>query len=122
MKQSLIALMFLSAAILTGCGQEQNAKKVISNFLNENLNDPDFSDISYGKLDSTIYITDSIVQVMHQQADTMHAFKPKVPYMKGRDSDKLLFMTVKFKQKDEKHTYTFYFDHKIQGILAFKRN
>lgn len=114
--------MFLSAAILTGCGQEQNARKVISSFLDENLSDPNFSDITYGKLDSTIYITDSIVQIMHQQADTMRAFKPKAPYMKGRVSEKLLFMTVKFKQKDEKHAYTFYFDHKIQGILAFKRN
>ena len=122
MKQSLIALMFLSAAILTGCGQERNAKKVISNFLNENLNDPDFSDISYGKLDSTIFITDSIVQIMHQQADTMHAFKPKAPYMKGRVSEKLLFMTVKFKQKGERHAYTFYFDRGVQEVLAFKRN
>ena len=123
MKQSFVILMFLSAAIFTGCGQKHYAKQLISDFLDKNLNDPNIGSMSYGELDSTIYITDSIIQIMHQQADTMKAFRPKIQYnAKGKLAEKLLFMTVKFKQDNEKHTYTFYFDYGLQEILAFKRN
>ena len=122
MKQSFVILIFLSAAIFTGCGQKHYAKQLISDFLDKNLNDPDIRSVSYSELDSTIYITDSIIQVMHQQADTMKAFRPKIRYTKGKPTEKLLFMTVRFKQNDEKHTYTFYFDHGLQKVLAFKRN
>lgn len=122
MKQSFVVLMFLSAAFFTGCGQKHHAKQLISDFLDKNLKDPDISSISYSELDSTIYITDSTIQVMHQQADTMKVFRPKIQYEKGKLSEKLLFMTVKFKQNDERHAYTFYFDHELQDVLAFKRN
>lgn len=122
MKKSLFLFMLLASFLFIGCGKKQDAKLLVSAFLDNNLKNTDIGSISYSDLDSTIYINDSIVGAMHQQADTMKAFKPKIVYDKVKAlDDTVLYIKVKFKQNNEKQTYIVYFDHALQHVLAIKR-
>lgn len=123
MKRGYVIAMLMAAVFCVGCGAQHDAKRLVSGFLDANLKSADISGVSYGRLDSTFYITDSIVTVLRQQADTMKAFKRGIKYDAAKKPDgKLLYMKVSFKQDNEKQAYTFYLDHSLQQVVAFKRN
>lgn len=122
MRKTGLIVVFAAAVLVAGCGQSHDAKRLVSGFLDTNLKSDDISGVSYGKLDSTFYITDSIVKVMRQQADTMKAFKRGIRYdVAEKPEGKLVLMRVKFTQDKEKQAYTFYFDRDIKHVVAFKR-
>jgi len=118
MKKVVLVVITL---MLVGCGPKQQAKLLISSFLDSNLKNTGIQSLHYSELDSTIYITDSAVMVMRANADTMVNFK-HITYEPGKIGNKLIFIHVKYKLKDTPYSHTFYFDKDLKRVISFKND
>lgn len=120
MKKSILSSLLLLSLLLTGCGERHKAQHIIDEFLKQHLVSDSYDIESLTELDSTFYVTDSMVQLMHKRADANPMFKPSISYQPR--TKKLLFMHVKVTQNGQAHRQTFYFDSTLAGIVSFKND
>ena len=116
--RAYIMIGILAVLLLTGCGQQHQAKSLVKDFVKEHaieeLHITDFSD-----LDSTKVISDSVFLAMQQNAAKDPLFKD-VDFSDLKASSPLLFIRMRY-QKDTLELYkTFYFDKNLSAIIAFK--
>lgn len=116
MKKYCLATMALLAALLSGCGQRQEAKSLVKDFMTTQMGIGDYDVIQWSQLDSTFFVSDSMVQVMQQ----LTAGKVKGNYTKA--TPKLLYMNVKYAIGKDTVKQTFYFDDKLTGVVSLKDN
>ena len=114
--------LFLSLALLllVSCGQKQQAKSAIKAFVKENIAVSDYSFKDFGKLDSTRYVTDAVIEVMKQRATADATFKKASVYGKREGKEQLKYMPVKMKIADRDTLFTFYLDNDNNSVVAFK--
>lgn len=114
-------LVFCTAALFTGCGQKHDAEQLIGDFLDTNLKDNAISGKQFSDLDSTFYVSDSMINVMHDNAARSSIYKGNVKYV-SRRSQKLLFMDVSYSDTSGKRTkQTFYLDENMAGVVGVKQ-
>lgn len=114
-------IAFCAMMAISGCGgPKSGAQKLVKEFLKENLADPNYKNIYFSDLDSTFYVTDSIVQVMRTNADTSTVFKKNIKWAEGPIARKKHFLHVGYKIGDKKVKQTFYFDDSLTRVISFK--
>ncbi|MBQ7421246.1 MAG: hypothetical protein IJV27_03770, partial [Prevotella sp.] len=107
---------------LASCGPKRQAKSTIKAFIKENISEKSHYSIEdYGRLDSTRYLTDSIISIMHTNAEKNKAFGNNLQYGKRKDKKKQLkYIPIKMKVYDQDTTYIFYLTNDLQQVVAFK--
>jgi len=100
--------------LLTACGQQQRAKSVVKDFMETNQKgDVDY--LEFSDLDSTKVLTDSLINVLQQQAGKDVTFQK-------RTSSTLLLIRAKYLLDDDTCSTTFYLDPSTMGVVACKQN
>ena len=121
MSRYLNTVIICAAAILTltGCGKQHDAERVVNDFLDDNLLTDNFS-VSFTKLDSTRYVTDSVVKAMRTAAEKNKRFRKEIEYAPtGRQ---YMFMQAKVCIGQDTISQTFYLDSALTKVVSFKEN
>ena len=100
--------------LLTACGQQQRAKSVVKDFM-ETYQQGDVDYLEFSDVDSTKMLSDSLVNVLQQQAGK------KVTFQK-RNGTTLLLIRAKYLLDDDTCSTTFYLDPSTMGVVACKQN
>lgn len=116
MRKCCLATMALLVALLTGCGQSHEAKGLAKKFMATQMGISDYDVVQWGPLDSTFFVSDSMVNVMRQQMDG------KITGGYAKPSSKLFYLNVKYAIDKDTISQTFYFDDKMTGIVSLKNN
>jgi len=105
--------------LLTACGQQQDAENLVKEFIAENAISPNQIDIvSFGKLDSTKVIHDSLIVDMQQRENPV--FKKDVKYSSEQSGHMLYLLRISYAYEGDTLTNTFYLDEQLQHVVAFK--
>ena len=116
--RAYIIIGILVVLLLTGCGQQYQAKSLVKDFVKEHateeLNITGFSD-----MDSTKVISDSLFQAMQQNAAKDPLFK-NVDFNGLGASPTLLYIRMRYQKDTLEVSKTFYFDKDLSAIIAFK--
>ncbi len=116
MRNVRLVSMALLAALFVGCGQSHDARKTVKEFMASQMGIADYDVIEWGGLDSTFFVSDSMVQVMR------HSTPQKVKAQYVKYSPKLLYLNVKYAVGSDTVRQTFYLDDKLTGVVAYKQN
>ena len=100
--------------LLTACGQQQRAKSVVKDFM-ETYQKGDVDYLEFSDLDSTKVLTDSMIDVMQQQAGKDVTFQKRI-------SPSLLLIRAKYLLDEDTCSTTFYLDPQTMGVVACKQN
>jgi PBP1b-binding outer membrane lipoprotein LpoB len=121
--KKIFILLFSSAILLMGCGEEHQAQRLVKGFLDNNLKNNDISEVEYSNIDSTFFITDSMIRVMRNSTSNDVEFKKKMSYSPGKINRKKMFLSVRFNTiKGDKKKYTFYLNDSCTEIICLKKN
>lgn len=116
MRKVRLVTMALLAALFMGCGQGHDAKKMVKEFMTKEMGVGDYDVIAWSRLDSTFFVSDSMVHVMQRNTPQ----KVKAKYAKY--SPKLLYLNVKYTIGNDTIKQTFYLDDKLTGVVAYKQD
>ena len=124
MKRLLIAVVALVAmTAFTSCNQQKSAaKKLVEQFLTDNLASDDYKVMYFYDLDTPKHISDSAFLQMRQKATTNKRYKDGLQFADGQKTKKLNFIRVKMLIQKDTVYQTFYFDDQITQVMAFKED
>lgn len=112
--------MLLSAI---SCGQQHKAESVIKEFMKDNLMENHKpSDLTFNKIDSTEYITDSLVENMRKNAELSGRYKSNIEYAPKRAGEKLIISRVEYILEKEKYSDTYYLNKDLTHVISVKTN
>lgn len=124
MKKTIFGLALACMFLFVGCSDKNKAKSIVTQFLEDNLNE-DFSSSRVLKFDSTKYISKDQIANMQKLMGEDKAFKKSISYQ-PYNGKKLYYVRLQYKQKankgKEKTIQTFYIDNEYKGVVAFKNN
>ncbi len=107
--------------LVNSCGQRHRAEGVIKDFLKENLEKSKYS-LNVLKVDSTRFLSDSILNVMKKNALKSKIFKEDINYAQKTPSRKYFYARTKMYIEKDTLSLTFYLDSEIKDVLAFKED
>ncbi|MCD8210792.1 MAG: hypothetical protein LUC37_04525 [Prevotella sp.] len=119
LKVAFFAVLF--TLLVNSCGQRHKAEGVIEEFLKENLETSKYS-LNVLKVDSTHFLSDSILSVMKENARKSEFFKENINYAQKTPSRKYFYARTKMYIQKDTLRLTFYLDSEIKGVLAFKED
>ena len=118
-----VACIMVATMLLIGCDAEKStAKKLVKDFLKENLVNNDFKVMSFSSLDSTKHITDSVFKVMRAEAAQDKAFKKDIQFAEGPKTKKLYFIRIKYRLDNDTCLQTFYLDDQLTRVVSFRNH
>ena len=109
-----IIIGMTAASLFASCGQRQQAKSVIKDFMEQGLQ-KDVKYLDFSDLDSTKAISDSVIMVMRQRG-------PKGIQYKKHQDETLLYLRTSYLDGEDTCSATFYLDREATAIVAFKQN
>jgi len=121
-KNATLSVLLTMSLIVSGCNAERSqAKKLANEFMRSYLSDDTFSNRHFGKLDSTMTITDSVVTQLRERAESSGLFKTGIPYPDKAVPSTLYYISVDYTdcRQEERHL-TFYFTRQLDDIVAVK--
>ncbi len=104
--------------VLSSCGNSYKAKGHVKDFMAEKMALEDVDYVAWSDVDSTLHLTDSMLEAMHNRAMTSRLVKGKVDYQPR--TAKLNMITLKYAVKKDTSMATFYLDDKFTGIVGVK--
>ncbi len=108
----------MMVGVFSSCGNSYTAKGHVKDFMSEQMALSDVDYIAWSNVDSTLHLTDSMLEAMHNRALTSRLVKGKVGY-RAR-TPKLNMITLKYAVKKDTLMATFYLDDKLTGIVGVK--
>jgi hypothetical protein len=118
-----VACIMVATLLLIGCDAEKStAKKLVKDFLKENLVNNDFKVMSFSALDSTKHITDSVFKVMRAEAAQDKAFKKDIQFDEGPKTKKLYYIRIKYRLDNDTCLQTFYLDDQLTRVVSFRNH
>ena len=118
-----VAYIMVATLLLIGCDAEKStAKKLVKDFLKENLVNNDFKVMSFSALDSTKHITDSVFKVMRAEAAQDKAFKKDIQFAEGPRTKKLYYIRIKYRLDNDTCLQTFYLDDQLTRVVSFRNH
>jgi len=115
MKSISYIIIGVALLLFVSCGQQQQAKSVVKDFMEEQLHRTDVSYLDFSSVDSTHTFTDSMIASLRQRASKDIHYQER----KGRS---LLHIRAKYIQGKDTCSTTFYLDSQADGVVAFKEN
>lgn len=123
MKKLRLMTAFAVLLLLAACSRQQEAESLVKRFMKENLVDNRMAEVRYSHVDSTFYVTDSVVKALRAGAGSIAAYKSPVNYAEGATTPKMMFMNVRYKDaRGNDHRQTFYLDSELTRVICFKGN
>lgn len=116
--KTTIALAAMTMA-LYGCGKQHKAESVINDFLAANLQASDYT-VSFSDIDSTRYVSDSIVNIMRAEAAKNIMFKKGIKY--ADKSERYIYTRVTICIGNDTTSHTFYLTPDMSQVVSFKEN
>lgn len=116
-----ISVICSMAFFAISCGKQHKAENVIKDFLDENMSTSEYS-ISFNDIDSTRNITDSMINVMKNNARKNKLFKKEIVYGSSMTAKPYIYARTKICNGKDTVPYTFYLDKTLNSVIAFKRN
>lgn len=110
----------LMIAVLSSCGNSYTAKGHVKDFMSEKMALTDVDYIAWSDIDSTLHLTDSMLEAMHKRAVASRLVKGQVGYQPR--TAKLNMISLKYAVKKDTLMATFYLDDKFAGIVGVKAN
>ena len=107
-------------AVFSSCGNSYTAKGHVKDFMSEQMALTDVDYIAWSNVDSTLHLTDSMLEAMHKRAQTSRLVKGLIKYQPR--TAKLNMITLKYAIKKDTLNATFYLDDKFAGIVGVKSN
>ena len=93
--------------LLTSCGQQHQAESVVEDVMNEHLKETaDLQITSFGKIDSTRHINDSIIISLREATKRSSVYKDDIEYATAGNDSKLIIVRVTYTINGTKHQYT----------------
>ena len=109
--------------LLTSCGQQHQAEYEVEDFMNEHLKETaDLQITSFGKIDSTRHINDSIIISLREATKRSSVYKDDIEYATAGNDSKLIIVRVTYTINGTKHKDTYYLDEKLAHVIAIKSN
>ncbi|WP_279148065.1 hypothetical protein [Segatella bryantii] len=121
-------LLFAVTTLLTlsSCGDSYKAKSMAKDFMSENMTTDNYRNLRFTNIDSTRYVSDSLIQVLRKTP--IDLFKKEIKYdTNAKATSTLLYIRAKYDYTTEKgdtihYQNTFYFDKTLEHLLAVKQN
>lgn len=115
-----VKLMFmaLSVQFLLSCGEGHDSQVIVKDFMKNNMNLDDYKVIGWSKLNDTYFVSDSMTNVMHTDAELSGKVKQGTKYTPA--TEKLRFIQVEYTVYDDTLKQTFYLDDQLTGVVCFK--
>ncbi len=110
--------MALAALLLLSCGEGHDSKTLVKDFMKHNMILDDYKIIGWSQLKDTYFVSDSMTNVMHKNAELSGLVKQGVRYTPS--TEKLKFIQVEYKVYEDTLKQTFYFDDKLTGVVCVK--
>lgn len=112
---SLSALMLLAS-----CGRQHKAEATVKDFISINAN-ADYDIQHIGSLDSTTYVTDSMMNVMHKAAEANGNWKKGIKYASYKQNNRrpLYFLRVNYIINKDTLSGTFYMPSELDKVAGF---
>lgn len=118
MKKRFCLGFLVTLGVFSSCGNSYTAKGHVKDFMSEKMALTDVDYIAWSNVDSTLHLTDSMLEAMHNRAMTSRLVKGKVDYQPR--TAKLNMITLKYAVKKDTLMVTFYLDDKFAGIVGVK--
>ncbi|MBO5185662.1 MAG: hypothetical protein J6B91_01235 [Prevotella sp.] len=116
----LMTVVLLSAF---SCGQQHKAESIVKDFMEVNmLNGKKPTDIVFHDIDSTRYITDSLVYVMRDILKQSDRYKKDIAYVPGNIERNLKVIRVEYKSNGKNCSDSYYMDNDITRVISLKSN
>lgn len=117
--------MFIVVMLLSvlSCGQQHKAESVVKGFMERNMLDGKKpSNIVFHDMDSTTYITDSLVHVMRNALKQSDRYSHDIAYSSTKMDSYLKVIRVEYKLDGQKYSDSYYLDNEITGVVSLKCN
>ncbi len=121
----LLYHMFIVVMLLSvlSCGQQHKAESVVKGFMERNMLDGKKpSNIVFHDIDSTTYITDSLVSVMRNALKQSDRYSHDITYSSTKMDSYLKVIRVEYKLDGQKYSDSYYLDNEITGVVSLKCN
>lgn len=121
----LLYYMFIVVMLLSvlSCGQQHKAESVVKGFMERNMLDGKKpSNIVFHDIDSTTYITDSLVYIMRNVLKQSDRYSHDITYSSTNMDGYLKIIRVEYKLDGQKYSDSYYLDNKITGVVSLKCN
>ncbi len=110
--------LLLMVMLLTACGRDSKERGLASDFMEQSLGVKEYDVVKWSAVDSTFFVSDSMLQVMRAQAASK--IRGEVHYV--APTPKLLYLNLRYAVGKDTLARTFYFDDRASGIVGFKDN
>uniref|UniRef100_A0AB33JMM3 Uncharacterized protein n=3 Tax=unclassified Prevotella TaxID=2638335 RepID=A0AB33JMM3_9BACT len=111
----------LTAMAIFSCGTKHRAKGLVEDYLASNLVNQDIADLSVSDVDSSFYITPTVIKRMETHLAANKRFKKDIKF-KTSPNRKVLFVRAKYVNGQDTLKQTFYFDDHLTTVIACKDN
>jgi len=109
------------ALLLTCCGRQYRAEKVIKGFLKENLVTDDYA-VRISDIDSTRHVSDSALNAMKTIAVHNRMFKKGMKFGSNVGESSCFYTRTYIIRPSDTIVQTFYLDRNLSEVIAFKDN
>lgn len=112
----------LAALLLVGCGESRQARGLVRDFMGRDMGLADAEVLEWSKMDSTFFVTDSVVQVMRVRAAAVGQLRAHGHAAYVAPTPKLHFIHVRYVAGGDTLRQTFYLDAGLTGVVGFKND
>lgn len=116
-----ISLLLPLAAFTASCSDNRQAKGIVTEFLDENLRNTDYSAEYFSKVDSTFVISDSTLNDMKNKARQSGLFKT-LKFGERGNSRRLNYIRVRYILDNDTIRQTFYLDASTTCVVGLKQD
>lgn len=114
-----ITIMVVAATSFSSCYDNKEAKKIVKDYLDTHLKSADYDTEYFSKVDSTFRVTDSMLNVMQNNAKHLGMFKSQNFGNRGTKR-KLNYIRVRYHINTDTIRQIFYIDSNMQHVVGIK--
>lgn len=115
------ALCGLMVLLSASCGRQHTAESLATDFMQTNMKDySQVSDLDFTDLDSTTYITDSVITAMRRNVSTAAPqYRANISYAPGPAGSVVMHTRANYKIGSKEFCDTYYFDRNLTRVVGF---
>lgn len=121
-KRALTSLyVVVGFGMIASCGNNRQAKAVVNDFLEENLNTQDYDTEYFSNVDSTFVVSDSVLQKMQTNAKSLKMFK-SLRFAERGNTKKLYIIKTRYHIGADTIRQVFYLNEGQTQVVCVKQD